>query len=847
MTEPPSKRIKTSDYLSYDGEEASPIAAIGDSVLNGTPAAAYGVTASRVEQQPPPLDDDSRYTIATVHGAGYEVAVCFGMLVLSPKSPMNPHRNILSTTTLLERRPNGQLHLLGSDTAVGLLGSRDDELLQLFQEEGLFTEIRLNLARGVSFASQSLDKISVILYGPRNLSLELGRTLQGLKTYLQDPYNAALDLPYWNPHRFSNSADLRTSHLRHPQEVVSVKEEQLSTVDFLEAFTTGGDLEETEGSHFLRTPLKSIASHQKKALTFMLGREQGWQLRGDSDVWSIQYSDDRCWYINRIDESTHDDPPPQFRGGILADTMGYGKTLEIISLIAYDKAATDTSRLPQLLEPTTSLVVVPAPIMDSWKKELKTHLKESSIIWRCHAGSSKLRQTRDIQDVDVVLITYTALASERRKPESPIFAHKWRRVILDEAHCIKNSDGATSKAACELEAERRWAVSGTPIQNRLFELQSLFRFLRASPYNDKELFNHQFIHNWQAGEAAKSVERLRKLLNAIMLRRSDKQSMLPDRTDVKRLLRFNGQESEYYGKVKGNALAIIDEVLDSEGPGNNYTNALQKINALRIICNNGKRSSSLIEHIDIFENRLQTAWNPSTAQKALTQFPLLGLPVNCYQCHDPLDAAGQQELPPLVHITKCLRLHCSSCFDEWATQAGGKLGLCDCEPMCLLTKVQLPSRPTMSLIDKSPMSQFDYPTKVRELLRDLQKLSRDVKSIVFSFWTSTLDICKEALDNAGIQFERVDGTVKPKEREKAFARFQEKNDTQVLLLSLSCGAVGLTLTAASRVYLMEPQWNPSIEEQALARVHRIGQTKEVTTIRFIMEGTIEKASSVSQV
>ncbi|KAK8057087.1 hypothetical protein PG996_011024 [Apiospora saccharicola] len=698
MAEPPSKRAKTNGHLSYNGETT---AAIESSALNCTPAAAYGTTTFGVEQVPPPPHGDT--VTAIVNESSDHVVVCFGMLVFPLKGSMGAHRNIRSVATMLEHGPNGQLHVIGSDSIVGLLGPRDDELLQLFQLEGITTEIRLNLVRGVSFDSQSLDKISVTLYGPKHLSANIGYTLQDLKAYLQDPHGATQDLPYWNPHKFFNSSDLRTSNFRHIPECSPAKEEQLSTVDFLEAFTTGGDLEETEGSHFLKTSLKI---HQKQALTFMLGREQGWRFKGEKLSMAILII---CFrYLNQIDESLHDVPPLEFRGGILADTMGYGKTLEIISLIAYDKSTTEQFQTHWLTEPTTTLIVVPAPILNSWERELRT-----------------------------------------------------TTVVLDEAHCIKNPDGATSKAAYDLEAERRWAVSGTPIQNRLLELQSLFRFLRVSPYNDKDAFNHQFIYPWQAGEAAKSVERLKKLLSVIMLRRSDKQSMLPDRTDVKRILRFSEQESGYYDKEKGSALAIIDEVLDADRHGNSYTNALQKINALRIICNNGKRSSNLLQGMERSDNIIETAaWNPSIAQKTLARFPLLGLAVSCYQCGAPLDAA--------------------------------------------------------------------------------RKLPGDVKSIVFSFWTSTLAICEEALDGAGIRCERVDGTVKSREREKIFARFQDENDTKVLLLSLSCGAVGLTLTAASRVYLMEPQWNPAIEEQALARVHRIGQTKEVTTIRFIMEDTIEK-------
>lgn len=87
---------------------------------------------------------------------------------------------------------------------------------------------------------------------------------------------------------------------------------------------------------------------------------------------------------------------------------------------------------------------------------------------------------------------------------------------------------------------------------------------------------------------------------------------------------------------------------------------------------------------------------------------------------------------------------------------------------------------------------------------------------------------------------RFDGTVPQKERQPVIDRFRKDPSIRVMLLTLSCGAVGLTLTVATRAYLMEPHWNPTIEEQALARIHRLGQTKEVTTVRFYVKDSIEE-------
>jgi hypothetical protein len=133
-----------------------------------------------------------------------------------------------------------------------------------------------------------------------------------------------------------------------------------------------------------------------------------------------------------------------------------------------------------------------------------------------------------------------------------------------------------------------------------------------------------------------------------------------------------------------------------------------------------------------------------------------------------------------------------------------------------------------------------------------------IYSVVFSSWTTTFDMVQSMLDASQISYVRIDGKVSQRDRSLALSRFQANSSIQVMHLSIYCGAEGyvfpsapstissganaqpsLNITAASRVYLMEPQWNPNIESQALARVHRLGQTREVTTTTFIMKDSIE--------
>ncbi|KAE9378355.1 hypothetical protein N431DRAFT_541839 [Stipitochalara longipes BDJ] len=118
-------------------------------------------------------------------------------------------------------------------------------------------------------------------------------------------------------------------------------------------------------------------------------------------------------------------------------------------------------------------------------------------------------------------------------------------------------------------------------------------------------------------------------------------------------------------------------------------------------------------------------------------------------------------------------------------------------------------------------------------------------SVVFSFWTSTLDLVQQILDVNEITYTRIDGKMSLAKRTEYMRLFQTDDTVRVILVSITCGGAGLDLTAASRAYLLEPQWNPMIEEQALCRVHRVGQQRKVTTIRYLMRGSFEEVSSCS--
>jgi len=133
-----------------------------------------------------------------------------------------------------------------------------------------------------------------------------------------------------------------------------------------------------------------------------------------------------------------------------------------------------------------------------------------------------------------------------------------------------------------------------------------------------------------------------------------------------------------------------------------------------------------------------------------------------------------------------------------------------------------------------------YSSKLNAVVNNLEQHQAVSKSLVFASWRLTLDALAAMLDSKGIGYVQMDGRVNGVDRQKHLSRFQNEPQVRVLLISPETGSVGLTLTAATRVHIVEPQWNPAIEEQAIARAHRMGQTTTVTVVRYITQNSIEQ-------
>ncbi|KAF6812281.1 DNA repair protein rad5 [Colletotrichum musicola] len=625
--------------------------------------------------------------------------------------------------------------------------------------------------------------ISLIVYGPLAMFDEVGDFFEKWEAYLQNPRNCARSVKHCNPHHLSWTnleSSALTSDLKDESQPGSPQMEAFdSPPDLLEILNAEEMISEAEQPRGICTPLEK---HQKQALNFMARRETDSFLSNDENsLWEVRRNGETNLFINKISGKTEKQKPPVSHGGVLADPMGL--------------------------------------VLSVWEDQL-----------RC-----------ELEPYDVVLTTYDTVTSEWKKSFCPgfqrpvLFSATWERLILDEAHLIRNPKSQRAKAACALSASSRWAVTGTPIQNSLQDLASMLSFLRIHPYSDPKVFKSEITSLWKSAAGDEALRRLKLLVRCLFLRRPKTAIHLPSRRDLRFPLEFRPEERSFYQKFKFKAIEEIEDALVEESASTANANVLRRIDALRTICNLGTRYRET-------SKARRNDWG-AIAQDALDVQRESGV-LCCSACETrPLEIedAVEEETGSPHHFFRCLCFICSEC-SERQTALGCKLACnCDQPVSCPVAPVYMGSRSKDTCAAGPVQAHERLPTKIEAVVSDIRDLNPDVKCVVFSMWRSTLDLVQTGLQRCGISSLRYDGGVGIADRHEAVTRFQEDPSLRVLVLTLSCGAVGLTLTAARRAYLMEPHWNPTQEDQALARIHRIGQTHEITTVRYFVRDTYEES------
>ncbi|KAL2046939.1 hypothetical protein N7G274_000957 [Stereocaulon virgatum] len=456
--------------------------------------------------------------------------------------------------------------------------------------------------------------LSVILYGPMEILDFIGEILSQCSEYLQPPLRCNRNVPYMNPQSLfrRDGAPLTTFQLQSELSLSSV-EAMDQNEDPSAVLETEDSLPETEAPAVIRT---TLYSHQKRALSFMLMRESNIAPDSkDGDSWQTVPSGigGLTKYKNIETGRITMYHPGEVRGGILADAMGLGKTLSVISLIATGWSRRTQSSVGFI---PTILVVQPS-LLQTWEKELRTHLRPQTLrFWRYH-GPKRADDVAAMLAHDIVVTTYDVFAREWRGLDNglkPLYLLNWHGIILDEgnsrsstttthsdlsdlAHEIRAGTTLKAKAIYGLRGNTRWAISGTPIQNRWEDLASLLKFIRV--FLDSDLKSIRAMLTLGSDDSP-----VRSLLASICLRRSKNAIHLPNRTDRIHRVEFEDHEAIYYKSINDSVRGLLHNDTGSSHLAI-YSNILRKINALRQICNLGVnyqaqlRTSPVLEEQDI--------------------------------------------------------------------------------------------------------------------------------------------------------------------------------------------------------------------------------------------------------
>ncbi|KAK8849448.1 hypothetical protein IAR55_004781 [Kwoniella newhampshirensis] len=550
-----------------------------------------------------------------------------------------------------------------------------------------------------------------------------------------------------------------------------------------------------------------------------------------------------------------------WKGGMLADEMGMGKTIQTIALLL-----SEPRRKP-------SLVVAPVVALMQWKNEIETHAEGfTTCLWH---GQGRMKAA-ELKKYDVVLVSYGTLeASFRRqqrgfkrgdmfiKEKSPMHEIEWHRVILDEAHNIKERSTNAAKAAFALHASYKWCLSGTPLQNRVGELYSLVRFLGADPFSHyfckkcdcKSLhwqfkdrrhcdqcghtpMNHVCFWNTEilspiarygieeGGPGHTAFKKLKILLDRMMLRRTKLERAddlgLPPRTIVVRRDFFSPQEKELYMSLFSNAKRQFATYIDQGTVLNNYSNIFSLITRMRqMACHPDmvlKSKNSILNHgakegtvcricSDTAEDAIVSACKHVFDRECIRQY----LEVKQTRGHKPEC--------PVCHIEISIDLEAEAIDLE----EGGK-------------------KARQGILSRLNLDNWRSSSKLEALVEELEKLRNQdctIKSLVFSQFVSFLDLIAFRLQRAGFNICRLEGGMTPQQRDATIQHFMKNTGVTVFLISLKAGGVALNLTEASMVFMMDSWWNPSVEYQAMDRIHRLGQKRPVKVVKLVIEDSIE--------
>ncbi len=410
-------------------------------------------------------------------------------------------------------------------------------------------------------------------------------------------------------------------------------------------------------------------------------------------------------------------------GGVLADEMGLGKTIQTLAFLA-------DLRLRKTTEPKTpALVICPKTLLSVWQQEALTYTPDARVLVIDGTPPERKAKIQTIADYDLVLTSYSLM--QRDLPLYLDLKLRFSACVLDEAHFIKNAVTQTALTMKAIPSQFRLALTGTPLENGVHELWSVFDFLMPGFFGSARAFTAQFSRPIRERNDQQALEKLRRKLKPFMLRRTKEMmaSELPPKIEQEIACRLSPEQLVLYTRTLEQIRNDVTRLVEEQGFERSKIEILAALTKLRRVC----------DHPSFLDPRL------------------------------PGDPALSGKLEGVL--------------------------------------------------------EFIY-----------EALGGGHKILVFSQFTTMLDLVRDALSKENIESATIEGSTK--DRAMEIKKF--RSSVNVFLLSLKAGGTGLTLTEADTVLLIDPWWNPQAEKQAMDRAHRIGQTKTVNVYKFVAKETIEE-------
>ena len=584
-------------------------------------------------------------------------------------------------------------------------------------------------------------------------------------------------------------------------------------------------------------------------------------------LWDVvKFKDGTPFYVNNFTfQATLDSIPAvePCRGGILADSMGMGKTISTLALLLSDSRK---DRRPG------TLIVAPTSLIAQWEAEIESKVDlDDGTVFQVVMYHGSGRESSALDSADVVLTTFGTLASDYAKKQSTskLFTTQWRRVVLDEAHVIRNGGTGQAKAALALKADGRWCLTGTPVHNSINDLQILFQFIKLEPWNQSSFWKRAIEKPHLAGDP-QAMERLKAVLNdgPILLRRTMDQIDPATGKEIVELppldiqvveLDFTKPERDFYTSIF-NRSKLQFEGLVASGHGAQSTLVfLSLLIRLRQACDHpyvvlASRQETTEDAIKADKDYISRVANKYFAGQG-------GLDVAKSAMRAVAKGGDEAECPICLIamadpvLTRCAHTTCRRCLIQSLSYFGASL----C-PICRapvnkseIVSVALPSRASGVVDDSGALvgcsaseliaSRFVPSSKLERVAAEVQAArARGDKVLVFSQFLTTLDLIEASLKRAEppVKFVRLDGHMNVGQRKRTLAAFKDDAECSALVMSLKVGCLGLNITAANVVILVEPWWNSSVEMQAVGRCHRIGQQRPVRVLRLVMKDSVEQ-------